>query len=170
MTDVTDALTTTRAAVDDFLSTAEQAGRTWNVPTAPGKWSPSQVAEHVARALEESANVVAGAPSKFPTFPAFLRPLVRAAFYNRVLKRGVFPRAKTNKPFDPTTGPSTPAAARARLEAALHRFEEASRGQAARGPSVASGIFGTVTLASYVRFQELHVRHHAQQLTSTPTE
>ena len=39
-----------------------------DAPRAPGKWSPSQIIEHVARSLEESANMAAGRPSKFPSF------------------------------------------------------------------------------------------------------
>jgi len=88
MADVAEALAGNRAAVDELVSGAERAAGVWTTPRAPGKWSPSQVVEHVARALEESANVVAGVPSKFPTFPAFLRPLARGLFFNRVLRTG----------------------------------------------------------------------------------
>ena len=63
-----------------------------SVGRAPGKWSPSQVVEHVGLVLEESANVVSGTPSKFPTLPAFVRPMVRRLLFNRVLKkRGIPP-------------------------------------------------------------------------------
>ena len=164
MADVAKALEGNRAAVNELIAAAERSAAVWTTPRAPGKWSPSQVVEHVARALEESANVVAGAPSKFPTFPAIFRPLVRGLFFNRVLKTGAFPKAKTNAPFDPLDGPATPDAARRRLESALGAFDRECRACAAKGASVASSIFGSVTVADYARFQEFHTRHHTGQM------
>src|SRR5438132_14161604 len=72
MADVNDVLAATRAAVIDFVAAAERSAATWTTPRAPGKWSPNQVVEHVARCWEESANVVSGAPS-MPMPPDFLR-------------------------------------------------------------------------------------------------
>jgi hypothetical protein len=76
MADINDVLATNRAAVIDLVAAAERSAATWTTPRAPGKWSPSQVVEHVACGLEEAANVVSGAPS-IPMPPAFLRPLAR---------------------------------------------------------------------------------------------
>ncbi len=67
-----------RAAVNDFLEAATAREDVWTKPRAPGKWSPSQLVEHVARSLEESANEVRGLRSKFPNLPFFLRPVARA--------------------------------------------------------------------------------------------
>lgn len=158
------ALAANRAAVNRLIAAAEGSAAGWTTPRAPGKWSPRQVVEHVARALEESANVVAGAPSKFPTFPAVLRPLVRGLFFNRVLQRGRFPKAKTNRAFDPAHGPATPAEARVRLEQALARFDRACRSRFATGQPVQSTIFGAVSVADYARFQEIHTDHHCAQM------
>ena len=164
MADLNSVLAANRAAVNDLIAAAERSAASWTTPRAPGKWSPSQVVEHVARALEESANVVAGTPSKFPTLPRILRPVVRGLFFNRVLKKGAFPKAKTNRALDPASGPATPVEARGRLEGALARFDEASRAMAAAGQLVASTIFGTVSVQDYARFQELHTRHHGRQM------
>ena len=60
-----------REAIGDLIAAAERSGGGWAAPRAPGKWSPSQIVEHVVRSLDESANVVAGAPSKFPNLPFF---------------------------------------------------------------------------------------------------
>src|SRR4026209_2461289 len=78
------------AAVAELSAAAERAGAVWTKPRAPGKWSPSQVVEHVARIMEESANVAAGRPSKFPTIPFFLRPIVRVIVFKRTLWRKDF--------------------------------------------------------------------------------
>ena len=159
------ALNDNRTAVHDLLAAAERTGPRFTSPWAPGKWSPSQLIEHVARVLEEGAHVVAGAPSKFPTLPAFLRPVLRGLFFNRVLKKGAFIKARTNRPFDPETGPPTGAEARVRLEAALAEFDRACRAKAATGAKVASTSFGQVTVEDYARFQALHTRHHRNQLS-----
>ncbi len=164
MADVDAALRGNQDAIRDLIAAAERSGGVWTVPRAPRKWSPSQLVEHVARALEESAHVVSGAPSKFPTFPALVRPLVRGLFFNRVLKKKAFPKAKTTKAFSPASGPPTPAAARTRLEQAVAAFDRACRARAASGKSVESTIFGTVSVADYAKFQEVHTRHHCRQM------
>lgn len=163
MADLDAVLAANRAAVDDLIAAGERSGWAWATPRAPGKWSPSQVVEHVARGLDESANVVSGAPSKFPKLPGFLRPLIRV-FFNRIVKKGTFPKTRTSKALDPARGSDTPALARVRVEASLARFEQECRARAAAGQRVASTVFGTVSVEDYVRFQELHARHHRKQI------
>src|SRR6266498_373656 len=97
MADVGTVLAGNRAAVDDLIAAAGRTGASWTTPRAPGKWSPSQIVEHVARSLEESANVAMGRPSKFPRIPAVLHPVVRGLLFKRVLKNSAFPKARTNK-------------------------------------------------------------------------
>jgi hypothetical protein len=157
-------LAANRAAIGDLIAAAERAGGVWTIARAPGKWSPSQIVEHVARALDESANVVSGAPSKFPKLPFFLRPVVRGFLFNRVLKSGAFPKARTNKAMDPAVGPATPAEARVRLEGALARFDQECRACEKADGVVASATFGRVSVADYARFIELHTRHHCKQM------
>jgi len=164
MTEVNDVLLANRAAVNELIAAAERCGPAWSTPRAPGKWSPSQVVEHVARSLDESANVVSGAPSKFPTLPFFLRPVVRAFLFNRVLRTNAFPKAKTNKAMNPASGPATPGEGRVRLERVLARFDRECRACASGGRSVASATFGTVSVEDYARFLELHTRHHCKQM------
>lgn len=164
MADVNATLAANREAINHLIAVAEKCGTAWAAPRAPGKWSPSQVVEHVARTLDESANVVSGAPSKFPALPFFLRPVLRGFLFNRVLKKGVFPKAKTNKALDPAGGPATPAEARVRLETALARFDRECRTCADAGGAVASATFGTLRVEEYARFIELHTRHHCKQM------
>jgi hypothetical protein len=167
MADVNALLEANRDAVAELLRVAERAQPNWTTPRAPGKWSPQQVVEHVAMALEEGGNVVAGRASKLPTLPALVRPLARI-FFNRAVRTGKFPRAKTNRDMDPArapvTGPVDIAEANARLEAALATFGEACRARAASGDRVPSGAFGKIAVEDYMRFTELHTRHHAKQI------
>jgi hypothetical protein len=163
MADVNDVLAANRAAVIDLVAASETSAATWTTPRAPGKWSPSQVVEHVARGLEEAANVVSGAPS-IPMPPAFLR-LVGRVFFYRILKRDAFPNGfKANKAMNPTSGPATPAEARVRLEAALARFDQECRRRATSGQHVVSTAFGMVSVEDFVRFNAIHTRHHCKQM------
>jgi hypothetical protein len=162
MPDLNAILVANRDAVNEMLAAADTSGASFTTPRAPGKWSPSQVVEHVARALEESAKLVDGVPTKFPKLPAIMRPLLRIGFFNRVLKNKWFPKAKTNPALNPASGPPTPAAARVRLQEAASKFDRSCR--AREGQKVASTVFGTVTVEDYARFQELHVRHHRKQI------
>jgi hypothetical protein len=164
MADVDAALAASKDAVDQLIAIAEPAGALWNAPRASGKWSPSQIVEHVARSLEESANMAAGRVSKFPNLPAILHPVLRGMLFRRVLRRAQFPRAKTNKAMNPARGPETPRDGRARLERAHQKFDEACRHLASRGEPMRTTIFGAVGVVDYVRFMELHTRHHGKQM------
>ena len=164
MADINDTLADNRAAVLDLVAAAERSAATFTTPRAPGKWSPSQVVEHVARGLEEGANVVSGAPS-IPMPPAFLRPLLRLFLFNRILKKDALPKGfKAHKAMNPTSGPATPAQARVRLEGALARFDQECRRRVASGQHVVSTGFGTVSVEDFVRFNALHTRHHCKQM------
>ncbi len=164
MADINAALAASQEAVNQLIVAGERTGAAWTTPRAPGKWSPSQIVEHVARGLEESANAAAGRPSKFPKLPAILHPVVRGLLFNRVLKKAAFPKAKTNKAMDPASGPATPAEGRVRLETAHRTFDEACRQLASRGERMRTTTFGTVGVEDYVRFMELHTRHHGKQM------
>ena len=164
MVDIDAALTASREAVDQLIVAGERTGPAWTAPRAPGKWSPSQIAEHVARSLEESANMAAGRPSKFPRLPAIVHPVVRGLLFKRVLKKAGFQKAKTNKAMNPASGPATPAEGRVRLYAAHKTFDLACRAVASRGQRMRTTIFGAVPVEDYVRFMELHTRHHSKQM------
>jgi hypothetical protein len=167
MPDLDSILAANRAAVEDLLTVAEHTGHAWTTPRAPGKWSPAEVAEHVARSLEEAANVVSSRPSKLPTLPGFVRPVV-GYLLRRIVKSGKFPKAKTNRAMNPTgSGPAVPASpadARTRLYAALAAFERDCRARVASGRPVESPAFGVVSVEDYARFTELHTRHHTKQI------
>jgi hypothetical protein len=165
MRDINAALDASRAAVDHMIELAAKTGDGWARSPAPGKWSPSQIVEHVALSLEESAKVATGRPSKFPKLPALIHPMMRGLFFKRVLKKSGFPKAKTNQAMNPSSGPATPAAGRARLEQAHAEFDGACRQLVARGESIKTPIFGSVRVEDYVRFMELHTRHHGKQIS-----
>jgi hypothetical protein len=167
MTDINSALDASKEAIEQLVIAGERTGTAWTSPRASGKWSPSQIAEHVARSLEESANMAAGRPSKFPKLPAVVHPIVRGLLFRRVLRKAVFPKAKTNKAMNPASGPATPAEGRVRLETAHQKFDEACRQTASLGEPMRTTIFGAVPVEDYVRFMELHTRHHGKQMADS---
>jgi hypothetical protein len=165
MADIDTALAASRDAVDQLIRAGEQSGGAWIASRAPGRWSPSQIVEHVARTLEESANMAAGRPSKFPRPPFFVRPIARIIF-KRVLRKAAFPKAKAFKAFNPASGPATPAEGRIRLETAHQKFDEACRRIVADGRPMPHPGFGSVPVQDYVRFMEIHTRHHGKQIVA----
>jgi hypothetical protein len=164
MADINGALDSSKQAIQQLIIAGERTGSAWTSPRAPGKWSPSQIVEHVARSLEESANMAAGRSSKFPKLPAIVHPIVRGLLFTRVLRKEVFPKARTNKAMNPVSGPATPAEGRVRLETAHQKFDEACRQTASQGARMRTTIFGAVPVEDYVRFMELHTRHHGKQM------
>lgn len=162
MADLNTALAASKDAIEQMILAGDRCGPAWTAPRAPGKWSPSQIVEHVARSLEESANMAAGRASKFPRLPAMVHPIVRGLLFRRVLRKGEFPKARTNKAMDPAAGPATPVEGRARLETAHRQFDEACRQIASQGARMHTTIFGAVPVEDYVRFMELHTRHHGK--------
>ena len=164
MPNIQSALEASKNAIEQLIVAAERSGPAWSMPRAPGKWSPSQIVEHVARSLEESAEMAQGRPSKFPTLPAVAHPILRSLLFKRVLRKEAFPKARTNKPMNPANGPATPRDGRARLESAHEKFETACREIASHGGPMRTTIFGAVAVEDYVRFMELHTRHHGTQI------
>ena len=153
-----------RAALDELLATAAAAAANWTTPRAPKKWSPAQVAEHVALVFDDAANMIEGKPHGFPKMPFFVKPIFRNVFFNKTIKSGSFPTARTFRPFEPLEGPDTPAAARGRVVAAHDRYLTACSAAAERDGTVTSSVFGAVSVADYMRFTTMHTRHHRKQI------
>lgn len=92
--DINTALEASKDAMEQLILAGERAGTTWTSPRAPGKWSPSQVVEHVARSLEESANMAAGRPAKFPRLPGVIHPIVRGLLFQARAEKGRVPEGE----------------------------------------------------------------------------
>jgi hypothetical protein len=163
MGDLQNALDAHHRAVDDFIAAARAVpAARWGQPRAPGKWSPGQVAEHLALAYEVNRRVLHGvAPGA--AAPRLLRPLIRRFLLGPVLRRGSFiPGSRSPKVFRPSATPAPAAELLARLQAAANALELAVA--AATGPTVEHPIFGRLPLADFLRLQEIHARHHREQV------
>jgi|SRR4051812_11831466 hypothetical protein len=163
MREIDGALAASRQAAEQLLGDAEASGPAWGTPRAPGKWSPSQIVEHIARSLDATVALANGQPSTFPKLPAIAHPVLRIVF-RRLLTAKSWPKGKTTRAMNPEAGPPTPADGRTRLHAAHARYEAACRELAARGVPIRTPMFGAVPVADFVRFMEQHMRHHGRQL------
>jgi hypothetical protein len=66
---------------------------------------------------------------------------------------------------NPASGPATSGDGRVRLETAHQKCAEACRRQtASHGERMQTTIVGAVPVEDYVRFMELHTRHHGKQM------
>ena len=160
VSELTPDLAHARTAIDAFLDAAERSADGWDTPVGPGKWTPAQIVEHVARAFEEAAKDMHGERSRMMQVPGPFQFLTRIMF-RRVIREDSLFRAKTNSAMNPADGPADPAAGRVRMEAAWRDFHEARLRVTGHARS---RVFGRVGIEDYVRFQAIHALHHMAQL------
>jgi hypothetical protein len=165
MADLHTALVANRSAVAEFLQTARLVSpEKWLVPRAEGKWSPAQVAEHLAKTYEESQKLIAGT-STIPAFPRLLRPVAGAVVRWTILRTGRFPKGKAPAPFRPTASPPAQDILCARLQEASNVFEEGVEAAARGGRTTFEHpFFGKFGVTEYVQLQAYHSVHHRSQL------
>lgn len=163
MSDLQTELHTHHQAVEAFLTAAGGVpAAQWTQPRAAGKWSPGQVAEHLALTYEVNRGVLHGRATGTAA-PRVLRPLIRKFGLNPVLRRGRFiPGSKTLKIFRPGASPAAPAELLERLRAAAAAFERDAA--ATQADTVDHPFFGRLPLIDFVRLQEIHTQHHRGQL------
>lgn len=171
MPSLAESIAENQRAVQRFAATCRGVpDAAWLTPPAPGKWSPAQVAEHVALAYELSRKALTGT---FPgtSAPSFLRPLIRRFFLAPVLRNGAFGRrAKAPGVFLPGQPSTTPESAAARLALTSSAFESLIEETARSGAeTIDHPFFGRVPLADYLRLQAIHTNHHFRQLPGADT-
>ncbi len=159
------ALAAQRAAADAFTAAAlgvSDGG--WNVPRAPGKWSPAQVTDHVGIATRVARDAIAG-KAGMGGIPGFLRWLPRRLFFDKVLARGFPVKGKGPAAFAPAHEPKPRAELIAQIEREVAGMERDARAAAANGVTTFEHtFFGRLAIADYVMFNALHFDHHREQL------
>lgn len=159
-----------RAALRGFLETARgvEEGR-WARSLAPGKWSPAQVAEHLALTYEGVLREVEGGSPLRVRLSAVHRALLRWLLLPHILFHRSFPlRAPAVRELRPE-GEAHPArdAVLPRLEALGERFErELDAAWRAGGGRVTHPFFGSVPPTKALRFCAVHLEHHRRQLSA----
>jgi DinB superfamily len=164
MPDLNTVLHDNHQAVDAFVVSARAIPvAQWSQPRAPGKWSPGQVAEHVAMAYELNLAVLRGTGSGKP-LPGIVQFLFRNIGLYPILRRGRFFRgSKAPKLLRPSDAPAAPAALLERLQTAANTFE---RDASAAGQAIDHPFFGQLSVVDLVRLQEIHTQHHRGQMTT----
>ena len=160
-----DAVRRNREALSRFVTAVEGlSADEWRTPVAPGKWSPAQIAEHLALTADEARQVLRGT-SSLPRLPAPVRPLVRWIVL-RSVRTGKFPRGgKAAKAFTPSGASAERAQALQRLRTSADAFEAEFAAAARAGRTkLAHPAFGALDLVAYMLFNALHVRHHTAHI------
>jgi hypothetical protein len=166
MTEIETAIAENRVAVAEFIAAARRLdATTWTAPRGEGRWSPAQIAEHLAIVYEFNRKVVTGTAEKGA--PRFLQPVLRWFIVSRTLKAGRCTR-KGRAPaiFQPTATPAAAATLLARLTTAMTGMEGDIRsGHPAGRHTVDHPFFGRLKTVDWIRLQAIHARHHRSQLT-----
>jgi len=157
-------------AVTEFVASARAlTAQQWTTPRAPSKWTPAQIAEHLAITYEYGVTLAKGEAKG--GIPFFLKPLARRMVVDSTLKAGRFTReGRTPKMFEPSAVPPAASVVLARLERALGDFERAIQtGLPESRETLNHPFFGRLATTDYLRLQAIHSRHHQAQLALSAT-
>ncbi|MEA3245385.1 MAG: DinB family protein [Gemmatimonadota bacterium] len=136
----------------------------WNVPRAPGKWSPAQVVDHVGVSTRVARNAVAG-NAGMGGIPKFLRWLPRKTFFEKVLAKGFPVQGRGPAVFAPARDPMPRQKLIEQLDHELSVFVADARAAAAAGTTTFEHtFFGRIAIADYITFNARHLDHHREQL------
>jgi len=161
------ALARHRDAVAAFLaSAAASQPDAWTRPSAEGKWSPAQIAEHLSLAVEAVKRELNQGPSMRILLPAWKRFLLRRTVLPGLLSTGHFPPGvRAPREIRPTLPIATREEALRRLEGAASELETSCR-QDPRGETLrlSHPYFGTLRASDLIRILAWHALHHRAQL------
>ena len=150
----------------------------WPAATAPGKWSPEEITQHLwltyTIALSELAPDPGGPRHRIrPRVPRLMQPLLRLSVMRRIIRDGRFPEgARAPSELRPEAGPSaasTPLAsvrgdALSSLTARAAQVEELLAERP--GARLTHHIFGRVGRDDALRLLAVHNAHHQRQLSA----
>ncbi|MDA1082562.1 MAG: DinB family protein [Gemmatimonadetes bacterium] len=165
MADLDSALKAQRTAADAFKAAAVKVpDSVWNVPRAPGKWSPAQVTDHVGVSTKVVRDAIAE-KGGMGGIPRFIRWLPRKLFFDKVIAKGFPKTAKGPPAFAPAHEPKLRPDLVARIDAELDALDAEVRAMAASGKTTFEHtFFGRIAVADYVMFNAYHLDHHREQL------
>ncbi len=155
-----------RRAVDECAATIRSvAGADWESARDPRKWSPAQVAEHLAVSYEPLLSELGGGAGMRLVVPWWKRRILRWKFLPSILA-GTFPRGvPAPREIRPTSTAPTPEAGAQRLTECAGVFvDRFARAHAAGRARLTHPYLGTLADAVALRFLTSHVRHHRRQL------
>ena len=155
-----------RAAIEEVARILESHDpEFWTAPREPGKWSPAEIAQHLALSYEPALAELDGGRGYAVRLAWWTRTALRVFMVPRILA-GKFPKgAPAPRESRPQDGASSPAegARLLREKAALFesRLDEA---HAARRARVTHPYFGKLTAPQILKVLAAHAAHHRDQL------
>jgi hypothetical protein len=154
-------------AIETFLSAARRVPEAdWPRPVAPDKWSPGQIAEHLALSLEAVARELSGGRGMRYRMPWWKRFVAKRRYLPGILRSKRFPsgaRAPRETRPSAAAAPQTEALARLRAaNAAIERIAAADPRTAGR--RLRHPYFGRLSAADLFAVIALHADHHRGQL------
>lgn len=143
----------------------------WTTPASAGKWSPQQIAEHLALAYDPLLSELSGGPGFALRLSWWKRRLARWRFLPGIL-RGRFPRgAPAPREIRPTGGSGDPEGAAQRFSAQAERFERRLTQAHAAGPvRLTHAYFGGLDAVEVLKLLTSHAYHHRKQLSASREE
>jgi hypothetical protein len=137
----------------------------WNAARETGKWSPAQIAEHLAIAYDPLLSELEGGPGFRRLVPWWKQRLIRWKFLPRILA-GTFPRGvpapKEVRPV--ATAGSPDDGARKLAERAVVFLDRYAAARSAGRASFTHPYLGRLNGVDALRFLTSHVHHHQRQL------
>ena len=155
-----------RRSVDTFISHAESvAPEEWELPLAPGKWSPAQVAEHLRLTYEVVCRELEGGEGIRLRSSWWLRPVLRLRFLPMILRGRRLPAgARAPREIRPGAGPFPRTALLQSLRDVAARAEETMADRRPGAPGFTHHVFGRLQAGDALRFAAVHNEHHTRQI------
>lgn len=155
-----------RQAVLRFAETAERFDDVaWHARSAADKWCPGQVAEHVVLTYSRLLSELDGAGGMRQRLPWWKAALLRWRFLPRILREGIFPKARAPREIRPPDSPRPKPTVLDALRRDAARFEEElTRAHAEGGGRLTHPYFGRLPPRKILGFMTAHTEHHRRQL------
>jgi hypothetical protein len=159
-----------RQAVMNLVTALEAVpGDRWAEPREPGKWSPSQIAEHLALSYEAVLRELSGEDGMQLKLSPLHRLLLRWFLLPHMLFHRSFPAgARSPREVRPPDTGAVQEEIGERLRELASRFEDAITQAGVNGEAgITHPYFGRIPPLRALRFVTLHLEHHRRQLPVT---
>lgn len=164
--DFSEAVALHRAAVSECMAAfAAVPGDAWSRPLAPGRWSPAEIAEHLAIAYDPPLAELSGGSGFAIRVPWWKRRALRWSFLPTILNGGFPSGAPAPREIRPRRAAASPEEASRALCASAERFlATLADARSARRVRLTHPYFGKLRPAQTVMLLTSHALHHRRQL------